>query len=234
MKKLLAVVLVASLATSSFAFVPLSNRQTNLGSYQAAATQGMYYNELDILSASPVELLDYEGNYLYTTWSNARNAAVSNVTYPTALSWGSNVNNANLSRLQIGVTGDPLGMIGIDGSRAGAIFQNYGSKANVFNQFGTASAISEYKKIDEVHTSSNTVFGGSDITSIRLSTQSRDLKYYTTRQQTQWNVGFAKKDMLFGKMDLGLSVVNFNDNPVLTSGGSKSYTDRYLTDDGAE
>lgn len=234
MKKLLAVALVAGLATSSFAFVPLANRQMNLGSYQSAATQGMYYNELDIISASPVELLDYEGNYLYTTWSNARNAAASNATYPTALSWGNNLNNANLSWLQIGVTGDPLGTIGVDGSRAGAIFQHYGSKASPINLDGAGAVEAEYKKTDEVHTSSGAIYGTSDMTSIRTQTQSRDLRYYTNRQQTQWNVGFAKKDMFLGKMDLGFSVVNFNDNPVLTSGGTKSYTDRYLSDNGAE
>jgi hypothetical protein len=66
MKKVLAIILSFAIISPSFAFVPLSNAQNNLGSYQNAATQGMFYNELDILSSYPVELLDFKGNCLYT------------------------------------------------------------------------------------------------------------------------------------------------------------------------
>ena len=70
MKKLLSVIMVGLMATSAFAYVPLSNSQLNIGSYQNSATRGMFYNELDILSAAPVELLDFSGNALYTNWGN--------------------------------------------------------------------------------------------------------------------------------------------------------------------
>lgn len=189
LKKLLAIILSFAIISPSFSYVPLSNSQNNLGSYQNAATQGMFYNELDILSSYPVELIDFEGNCLYTNWSNARNYTASNVTYPTPLSWGNNVNNANLSVLQLGITGNPLSYFNIDDTRAGIIYQFFGGLTNTINLDGAGANESEYTRINIT----NTQTSPTDVTPIRVRTENTNVKYYQKTINNQINFGLAKK-----------------------------------------
>ncbi|MFH0948432.1 MAG: hypothetical protein V1833_05480, partial [Elusimicrobiota bacterium] len=131
-KKLLAVLLATIMATSAFAYVPLSNSQLNIGSYQRGATRGMFYNELDIVSAAPVELLDFSGNTLYTNWGNVRNFNdIAN--YGSALGWSQQTNNVDRSYFTFGVTGNPLCCANIEDSRSGIVYQNFGGKAVKYN-----------------------------------------------------------------------------------------------------
>lgn len=230
-------ILLATLTSNAFAYLPISRwtaagnaGQTNVGSYQNDATRGMFYNELDIISANPVELNDFKGSNLYTSWSNLRNYAASNATNPTPLSWSTNTNNANLSVLQLGITGDTLTMFGLDGSRQGVIFQYYGGKNNPEDLGDAASAIeTEYNRVNV----RNTVTSATDATSIRTMTENTDIKHYTNNTVSQWNVGFAKKDLLLDDVDLGFSLTYNCNSTVLNSGGTKSFTDRYLSDAGA-
>src|SRR3989339_110152 len=230
MRKLIALfTLLAFVAGNSYAYVPLSSAQNNLGSYQNNATGGMFYNELDILSIYPVELIDFAGNNLYTNWSNARNYAASNATYPTALKWGSNVGNANLSPLLIGVTGDLLGNFGIEGSKVGVVFQNYGGKSTTYNLDGVAGNDSEGKILSETFTA----FVATETAKKDVKTENTDVKYWTNTTNTQWNAGIAKKDLIVRGLDLGFGLSRITNSSILTTGGTKTYTDRYLMDQGA-
>jgi len=229
LKKLLAIILSFAIISPSFSYVPLSNSQNNLGSYQNAATQGMFYNELDILSSYPVELIDFEGNCLYTNWSNARNYTASNVTYPTPLSWGNNVNNANLSVLQLGITGNPLSYFNIDDTRAGIIYQFFGGLTNTINLDGAGANESEYTRINIT----NIPTSPTDVTPIRVRTENTNVKYYQKTINNQINFGLAKKSLILDNLAVGFSFVNTGNTIILNSAGTKSYTDRYLTDAGA-
>jgi hypothetical protein len=260
MRKVLALMIVATMTATSFAYLPLSRwnnwnttnatltgvapiantGEVGLGSYQRAATQGMFYNELDIISADPVELLDFEGNNLYTTWSNARNAATSNAVYANDMSWGNYANNANCSRLLIGVSGDPLGYFNINGSRAGVVFQNYGSKAGANDLDSLMAAASglvanagndmqfTWTYIDNIE--DNAVTTGVVID--RNETQYADLKSYTNTTNSQWNAGIAKKDLFLKGLDCGFGLAHYGNSIVYNGGGVKSADNKYLTADG--
>ncbi len=189
----------------------------------------MFYNELDILSSYPVELLDFEGNRLYTNWSNARNFAASDTTYPTALSWSNNINNANLSVLQLGVTGNPLSYLNIDDSRTGLIYQFYGGVANTIDFDADGTVDSEYKRVNIT----NTPTSATDVTPMRVITEDTAVKYYQKTTNNQINFGIAKKSLILDNLSGGLSLTSISNTIILNSEGKKSYTDRYLTDAGA-
>lgn len=224
-----AAVIVSVIVKSGFSFVPLADQQNTLGSYRASATHGLFYTELDILSVYPVELLDFSGNNLYTSWSNARNSWNSDVIYPTALSWTANTGDTNLSRLTLGAAGDPLSMFGVRNSRAGFVFQNYGGVTNSINLDGVAGADSMFSN----ESVANIATSVTDVTPIRTETASTDVKFYTDTVSTNWNAGIAKQGLFLRNLDLGAGILNFTNSNKLISGGTKSYTDRYLSDAGA-
>jgi len=226
MKKFLSVLMVALMATSAFAFVPLTNSQLNIGSYQRGATRGMFYNELDIISAAPVELLDFSGNALYTNWSNIRN--FNNITnYGSALDWSQTTNNMDVSYFTFGVTGNPLSCINIDDSRSGIVFQNYGAKIRTYD-FGIDDVDSKGEWENEYYL---IIYPTAPVTDITSTTLGSDLVYYTNITNTQWNIGSSYK--LLDKISLGLSLSRMTNSVIRNTGGTKSYTDRYDTDNGA-
>ena len=52
MKKVIVAVLAVLVAAPAFAYIPLNdNKQMNVGSYRQMATQGMFYEEMDVISA---------------------------------------------------------------------------------------------------------------------------------------------------------------------------------------
>lgn len=234
MKKLLSIIMVAMMATSAFAFVPLSNEQNNIGSYQRGATRGMFYNELDIVSAAPVELLDFSGNALYTNWGNIRNFNdIAN--YGTALDWTTANqwrNDTDVSYFTFGVTGNPLSYAGIEDSRSGIVYQNYGAKtvnpAFDLDNDGTAGDDSEGKWTDDKYTVVYPTLTVNDQT----DRQTSDTKYYTNTTNTQWNIGSSYK--LMDNVSLGLSLSRQTDTNILTAEGTKTFSERYLTPTGAD
>jgi len=222
MKRALLTVLVALMATSAFAFVPLSNSQ-NIGSYQRGATRGMYYNELDIISAAPIELLDFSGNALYTNWGNIRNFQ-DTANYNKLLEFTSVSNVVDTSYFTFGVTGNPLSD---DKSRSGIVFQNFGSKTNSKNLDLVGGSDSEGIWQTDAYT---IVYPTAPVLD-RVATTTSDTKYYLNRSVTQWNVGTAYK--LMDKLSVGLSLFRMSDSNILTTEGTKTYAVRYLTANGA-
>ena len=238
MKKLLSVIMVGLMATSAFAYVPLSNSQLNIGSYQNSATRGMFYNELDILSAAPVELLDFSGNALYTNWGNARSFAGPynpGVDYNQALSWTGVTEPVNY--FTFGVTGNPLSYAGIEDSRSGIVYQNFGGKTVQFNldddvgtgqNPGVTGEDSEGTWENKTYT---VLFPTMPLTNDRLETANSDAKYHTNTTNTQWNIGSSYK--LMDKVSVGLSLARQTDTNILTTEGTKTYAYRELTGNGA-
>lgn len=221
--------MVALMATSAFAFVPLSNSQLNIGSYQRGATRGMFYNELDIVSAAPVELLDFSGNALYTNWGNVRSFAgpYGAGTYNRALSWTGVTEPINI--FTFGVTGNPLSYAGIEDSRSGIVYQNFGAKGVLYNLDanvgGTLDSEGTYKQ-DNYTVDYATV----SVAPRRLQVTSSDMKYFTNDTNTQWNAGTSYK--LMDKVSLGLSLARQTNTSILTTEGTKTYADNYLTRNG--
>ncbi|MFH1368872.1 MAG: hypothetical protein ABII64_07080 [Elusimicrobiota bacterium] len=249
MRKLLALVLVVAMASTTFAYLPISRwnnwrgigafGQMNLGSFQRAATQGMFYSELDVVTADPVELLDFEGNNLYTAWSNARNwnnGTFTNGATPNApaLTWGNSA-GALSDYLLLGVVGNPLGGFGIEGSRAGIVYQNCGAKAAFEeldqNMGGAAGFEDQFTTESTQNIEDNVVVDSIEVD--RQRNMKADMKGYTWTRNTQWNVGVAKNDMFINGLALGFGLAHQGDAIVYTGGGSKSYTQTYLTDLGA-
>ncbi len=231
MKKLLSIIMVALMATSAFAFVPLTNSQLNIGSYQRGATRGMFYNELDIVSAAPVELLDFSGNVLYTNWGNIRNFNdIAN--YGAALDWDTTVGQvADVNYFTFGVTGNPLSYAGIEDSRSGIVYQNYGGKTvyKDLDKGKTAANDSEGEWSNDTYTleyATTTPTVGKNV-----NTTASDLKYNLNNTYTQWNVGTSYK--LMDKISLGLSLERETNTNIMTTEGSMSYSEKYLTATGA-
>src|SRR3989339_479864 len=222
MKRALLTVLVALMATSAFAFVPLSNSE-NIGSYQRGATRGMFYNELDIISAAPVELLDFSGNALYTNWGNIRNFN-DIVNYNQLLRFGSTSDITDTSYFTFGVTGNPTNN---DKSRSGIIYQNFGGKTSTKN----LDLVNGNESEGIWSTNAYTIVYPTAPVIDRAATTNSDTKYFTNRFVTQWNLGSAYK--LMDKLSIGLSLYRNSDSTILTSEGSKSYGIRYLTANGA-
>ncbi|MBI5574155.1 MAG: hypothetical protein HY919_06355 [Elusimicrobia bacterium] len=228
MKKLLSIIMVALMARAAFAFVPLTNSQLNIGSYQRGATRGMFYNELDIVSAAPVELLDFSGNTLYTNWGNVRNFNdIGN--YGTALDWSQYTGNTDISYFTFGVTGNPLSYAGIDDSRSGIVYQNYGGKTTTYDLDNAATVAndSEGKWTADTYTVVYPTLTVNDQTNRATS----DAKYYTNTTNTQWNIGSSYK--LMDKVSLGLSLARQTDTNILTTEGTKTFSETYLTPTGA-
>ncbi len=235
----LTVLLVALMSRAAFAFVPLSNSQ-NIGSYQRGATRGTFCGELDIISAAPVELLDFSGNTLYTNWGNVRNFNdIAN--YGTALDWSTANqwrNNNDVSYFTFGVTGNPLSYAGIEDSRSGIVYQNFGGKTVTFNLD------------DDVNTGQNPTVTGEDsegtwetknyivvwtsasMPNDRVVTANSDAKYNLNTTNTQWNAGSSYK--MNDKISLGLSLAKQTDTNILTTEGTKTYSAKILTATGAD
>lgn len=264
MRKVLALMIVATMTATSFAYLPLSRwnnwnttnnlaaptgvapvanaGQINLGSYQNAATKGMFYNELDIISADPVELLDFEGNNLYTSWSNAANFATSNNAYDQSLVWGNGAAAFGTSSLLIGVSGNPLGYFGIEGSRGAVVFQNYGSKTanadldvNMAGAGGNGLGVHAGNDMEYTYNFVNNIEDNATLTSVvidRTETQYADLKQYYNTTNSQWNAGLAKKDLFAKGLDMGFGIAHYGNSNVYNGGGSKSAAVAYLTADG--
>ncbi|MDI6640788.1 MAG: hypothetical protein QME68_00545 [Elusimicrobiota bacterium] len=229
MKKLITTICILFLAGTTYAYVALSNRQLGLGSYRLDATN-IFYDELDIISAYPVSLMEFEGNRLYTNWGNVRQPVTGAGTYNPVLSHRGMTLAPADHAFTIGVSGNPLGYFNIENSRSGLIFQNWGAKTNTFDFDGVPGNDSEYTRefVNEIITSST------NPTIMRRMTESTDVKYWTNTTVTQWNIGIAKKGLpILTNLSVGLSLANNSYSRILTAGGSKSYTDRYLTDDGA-
>jgi len=156
------------------------------------------------------------------------------------MSWGNYANNANCSRLLIGVSGDPLGYFNINGSRAGVVFQNYGSKAGANDLDSLMAAASglvanagndmqfTWTYIDNIE--DNAVTTGVVID--RNETQYADLKSYTNTTNSQWNAGIAKKDLFLKGLDCGFGLAHYGNSIVYNGGGVKSADNKYLTADG--
>ncbi|MDD5687562.1 MAG: hypothetical protein PHE88_06995 [Elusimicrobia bacterium] len=228
MKKMLSIVAMFLMATSAFAFVPLTNAQNTVGSYERGATRGMFYNELDIISAAPVELLDFSGNALYTNWGNIRNYN-DIVNYGKALNWGPNQNNTDISYFTFGLTGNPLSSIGINDSRSGIVYQNFGGKlAPIFNLDSVVGNDSEGQWKNETY---NIRFATAPATDRTQTTIGSNLKYYTNTTNTQWNAGSSYK--LMDKISLGLSLSRRTDSIVLNTEGTKTYSEIFNTVNGA-
>ena len=235
MKKLLSIIMVALMTTSAFAFVPLSNSQLNIGSYQRGATRGMFYNELDIVSAAPVELLDFSGNTLYTNWGNVRNwNDIAN--YGSALDWQTpTAVGTDVTGFTFGVTGNPLSYAGIEDSRSGIVYQNYGGKT-VYKDLDTDGATGNGAGWDsegEWATNTYTLEYATTTPTVGkiANTTASGLKYNLNNTYTQWNIGTSYK--LMDKVSLALSLERETDTNIMATEGSFSYTDRYLTDTGA-
>ncbi|MBU2568073.1 MAG: hypothetical protein KJ967_04825, partial [Elusimicrobia bacterium] len=230
MKKLSAVMLMALFSSSVFAYVPLSNQQLGLGSYRLDATN-IFYDELDIISAYPVSLLEFEGNRLYTNWGNVRQPVTGAGTYNPALSHRGMTLAPADHTFTFGVSGNPAEIFSIENTRAGLVFQNWGAKTNPLNLDGVGATESEYARdfVNELMTSATIQ------TIMRSRTESTDVKYWTNNTVTAWNMGMAKKIWTWWGLPnlIGVSLANNSNSTILTAGGSKSYTDRYLTDDGA-
>ncbi|MCS7227573.1 MAG: hypothetical protein NZ839_01245, partial [Endomicrobia bacterium] len=213
--------------TSSFAFVPLSNQQTSVSSFRSLATMGMFYDELDIISAHPVSLLEFSGNTLYTTWGNIRGINNTNriVSYysPAAV-----VDNTFV----FGLCGDALSNFNIKNSRIGFVFQNLGAKTNYFNLDNITGLDSEGVWKDII---SENVDNSADGSIDREQIFESSMKNYANRKMNQFNVGFAKKGLNFGKFRnviAGVSISRQSDYTHRITEGIKSYKRRYLTDNG--
>jgi len=139
MRRILSAVLVFGMAAQAFAYVPLSNTQNNLGSFRNGATRGMFYEELDVISASPVSLLEFSGSALYTNWGNGRyfndpTGVVTAVPIDGGADRALSYDAVGRSQyFNIGLTGNPLSMFDIANTRGGAVFQNLGSKTSLID-----------------------------------------------------------------------------------------------------
>ncbi len=229
MKKFIASIIILSfISMNTFAFVPLSNQQLFLGSFRAWATCGMFYDELDIISAHPVALLDFSGNSLYTTWGNVRNSV--DVDYNRILVYNRAGTPASSDNTFVfGITGDPLSNFGIKGSRMGFVFQNLGSKRNLFdlnNVFGNDSE-GNWKDV------TGQDVGGDYQFDLEDTTEAKDLIYYDNRAVNQYNFGFAKKGLILDNIIAGISIARQSDYTKRITGGEKSYQRIYFNDTGA-
>ncbi|MCX7940523.1 MAG: hypothetical protein N2555_01960 [Endomicrobia bacterium] len=225
MKKILIFLYILSFTiTNIFAFVPLSNNQLNLGSFREGATCGMFYDELDIISAHPVALLDYSGNFLYTTWGNARNPF--NAGYNQVLLYNAPTGNSVDNTFVLGITGDPLKNFGLANSRVGLVFQNLGGKTNYFDLDNLIGLDSEGKwKNVTIQSKTNDVIN-------REAIEEASLKYYDNRAQNQYNVGFAIKGILPLINILGFSIARQSDYTNCVTGGTKLYSVKANNDNG--
>jgi hypothetical protein len=229
MKKFITSIIILSFITMNiFAFVPLSNQQLSLGSFCAWATCGMFYDELDIISAHPVSLLEFSGNSLYTTWGNVRNSV--DVSYNRILVYNrAGVPASNDNTFVFGIAGDPLSNFGIKDSRMGFVFQNLGSTTNYYDLNNVAGNDSEGNWKDV--TGQNV--GGDYQFDLEDTLEAKDLIYYDNRAVNQYNFGFAKKGLIFGDITAGISVARISDYTKRITGGEKSYQRRYFNDTGA-
>ncbi|MBN1384290.1 MAG: hypothetical protein JW983_05355 [Elusimicrobia bacterium] len=240
MKKILSLVMITMLAATAYAFVPLTNTHEQLGannangilgllgSYQRGATRGMFYNELDIISAAPVELLDFSGNCLYTQWGNVRNwNDIAN--YGTALNWTPITDTVDTSFFTLGVTGNPFSYLNIEDSRSGIVFQNYGAKVNSYDLGNDGGNDSEgnWKTYGYtvVYATVNPAAIDQTMTSISNAV------YWENQQVSQWNVGTSYK--LNSLLAFGISLAKVGQTNTLKTEGQKSYSLNYNTSDGA-
>lgn len=236
MKKFIASLCILSFVVmNTFAFVPLTNQQLNLGSFRAWATCGMFYDELDIISAHPVSLLEYTGNSLYTTWGNVRNSV--DVSYNPIITYNRAAMNSPDNTFVLGIAGDPLKNFGIKNSRMGFVFQNFGSKAVWFDLDNNTStgfnpglgggwdSEGKWQDIDSQDTGGDYQFDYQEI-------YEANLKYYDNQSINQYNVGFAIKGLLPMVDTLGVSVARQSNYTTRLTGGTKSYKERALNDNG--
>ncbi|MFN3550577.1 MAG: hypothetical protein ACK4WJ_02030, partial [Endomicrobiia bacterium] len=232
MKKLITSLCILSfVAMNTFSFVPLSNQQLNLGSFRAWATCGMFYDELDIISAHPVSLLEYTGNTLYTTWGNVRNSV--DVLYNRVIVYNRAAGGTSDNTFVLGIAGNPLKNFGIKNSRLGFVFQNFGSKTvsfNLDNDLTTGSTTGEdsegqWKLVDPQNL-------GGDYQFDYEETYESNLKYYDNNAINQYNAGFAIKGLIPIVDSLGISVARQSNYTTRLTGGTKSYKERALNDNG--
>ncbi|MBN1823198.1 MAG: hypothetical protein JW803_02645 [Endomicrobiales bacterium] len=245
MRKIIALCLVAVLASSSFAYVPLSgiNTQTNLGSFRNGATRGMFLEEVDIISANPVSLTEYMGTNLYTNWGNLRyaNDPTSGGGVVTAVPIDAGADRAftydaagRSQYFNFGMTGHPLSFIGLDSARVGVVYQNFGAKTvsyNLDNDAATGSGGSDSKGQWSATTLSDY---DADLGVDRTRSQTSDLTYYNNTTNTQWDGGVAYKGLFLSDLVLGFSIARQSNITKRTTEGSKGYADRYLNDVAAQ
>lgn len=233
MKRYFIVIFCLVVTTRLLAFVPLTNKQLNLGSFREDATCGMFYDELDIISAYPVSLLDYSGNTLYTTWGNVRNPV--DILYNPIFKYGESVDNTFV----LGIVGDPFKKFGIVNSRAGFVFQNFGTKSVYFNldnnvNTGYNPGVNGYDSEGKWQDVYSQDLGG-DYQFDYQETYDASLKYYDSRAINQFNIGFAKKKLLPSLNNIeivGISVARQSDYTRRLTEGVKSYKERALNDNG--
>jgi len=187
----------------------------------------MFYDELDIISAHPVSLLEFSGNRLYTTWGNVRNTV--DVSYNPTLSYkGMTLGTAD-NTFVFGITGDPLSKLGLSDSRIGFVFQNSGTKATYVDLNNIPGTDSEGKWENIISTNVNNSADGSID---RETTLSADMKNYSNQAINQFNVGFAKKGLILEDLVAGFSIARQSNYTKRITGGTKSYKLRYLNDNG--
>lgn len=232
MRKLLSLFLVMSMiASTGYSFVPLSNTQNNLGSYRLDATSGLYYDELDIISAHPVSLLEFQGNNLYTNFGNVRQNDPT-TSYNPLLSYngvGPPTFGAFSNTFVLGISGNPLSYFGMKKTRAGLVFQNFGSKTVTYNLDNVAGTESE--GVWNEQTSQN-IDVSTDGSIDRVTDYSANMKYYGNNSVNQWNAGIAYKGLFQRDLILGFSISNMTTSNLTKTGGTKSYSVRYLNDAG--
>lgn len=234
MRKLIALCLVTALASSSFAYVPLSNSQTDLGSFRNGATRGMFYEEIDVLSASPVTLMDFGGTNLYTNWGNLRysnDPTIANTQTGITADKAFTYNTAGSNQFfNMGIIGNPLSMIGIDNSRAGVVYQNWGSKTDYFNLDTVAGNESEgIWEIDTITAQGSNGQAGLD----RYNKRKSDVKFYDNNTYTKWDVGAAYQGLILDDLVLGFGLSTKSSSKKRITGGSKGYADVYVSTTGA-
>ncbi len=227
MKKFLSLFIAVLTVTAGYSYVPLSNVHTNLGSFRKDATHGMFYNEMDILTAAPVELMDFSGNNLYTSWSNARNDVATS--YNSVLSYRALTLAPVDSTFVFGAIGTPLQFIGINGLRAGLIFQSgFGGKTDYFDLDNNIGNGFESEGYWECETSANMDADAAGVID-RMTTYTSDANNYQESTVTQWNAGAAMKLWILGA---GLGINRTSTINIRNTGGKKTYNVSYLNDAG--
>ncbi len=212
-----------------------SDFSSPIGSFEARATGGMFYQDVDVLYRSPVRLWEFQGTSLLTSFGNYDHYndfidLSASPTFNTNLKWGTQ----NDTFFSIGVIGKPLWFLGNNDIRGGVYAFQYGSKSVLYDldndidtgfDPGVQGSDSEgyYKRITLNDNGDGLGNPGDNTNDMTDTFEAKDMIYHrdTSRRSIIGGATYKLSESI--KLGVGL-LLDKNEN-ILTTGGEKTYTE---------
>ncbi len=210
-----------------------SDFSSPIGSFEARATGGMFYQDVDVLYRSPVRLWEFQGTLLLTSFGNYdhyNDFIVLGGAINTNLKWGTQDDTF----FSIGVIGKPLWFLGNNDIRGGIYAFQYGSKSVAYdldNDIDTGfdpsvqglDSEGYYKRITLNDNGDGLGNPGDNTNDMTDTFEAKDMIYHRDTSRRSIIGGATYKFSESIKLGVGL-LLDKNEN-ILTTGGEKTYTE---------